>query len=111
MPEDTTGQGTEAAPTPSEGAGQPAESPRMIQVGKQSFTEADLVKTVLEGQNKISEMGTKNSDLSGQLKEYQGWADPIRERYNSDDQYRQGIDALYEQQGQQAPVCAILVLS
>ena len=106
MPEDT-GQGTEAAPvTPAvtPDAGQTAESPRMIQVGDQSFTEDNLAKSYGEAQRKISEMGTKNSELSGQLKEYQGWADPIRDRYNSDDQYRQGIDALYEQQGQQAPV-------
>lgn len=107
MPEDTSGQGTEAVPTPTPtgaDAGQSAESPKMIQVGDQSFTEENLAKSYGEAQRKISEMGTKNSELSGQLKEYQGWADPIKERYNADEQYRQGLDALYEQQGQQAPV-------
>lgn len=103
MPDENTGQGTEAAPAPTD-AGQGAEAPRTIQVGDQSFTEENLIKSFQEGQRKISEMGTKNSDLSTKLTEYQGWADPIRDRYNVDDGYRQGLDALYESQGQQAPV-------
>lgn len=106
MPDEQSGQGTEAAPTPSEGAGQSAESPKMIQVGDQSFTEENLAKSYGEAQRKISEMGTKNSELSGQLTEYQRWADPIMTDYNdpSRPEYRQGFDALYEQRGQQAPV-------
>jgi hypothetical protein len=109
MPDEQSGQGQEAAPTPeAPDAGQPAESPRMIEVGGKQFTEQALAESYAEAQRKISEMGTTNADLSGKLKEYQGWADPIKDRYNASDADRQAFDEWWNQnqaaQGQPSPV-------
>lgn len=88
----------ESTPEPAEAAvaeGQAVEA--FIEFGGEKLPASEVQKRLTQGAEATKEMQTlhrERSDLQGKLEGYQKWADPIQERYNTNPEFQQGIDAL-----------------
>lgn len=102
MPDEPNiGQGSEPIPVDDGQDSGDVQTPEMIRIGDEEMTRDNFIKSYQELRKDHTQKSMSLAERERQLQEL-AWASPIQERYYSNPAFREGYDALWEDQGQQA---------